>query len=96
MKAILIAVKNLRLNHFCRTFSLLSKEMLEKFLMQSHFSPKQRDPQSKNVPSLVDRSHRTNLTRNTASGKPLFLKSSAICARQEKQRRKAANFNKFP
>jgi hypothetical protein len=53
--------------------------MLEKFLKYGHFSPKQRDPQSKNVPNLVDRSHRTNLTMNTASGNPLFVKSSAIC-----------------
>jgi hypothetical protein len=79
-KAHLIGVRNLFVDHFCRTFSLFSKDIREKLWMKGHFSQKQRDPQSNKVPNLVPSNHKTTLTNNAISFTSLFARISATCS----------------
>lgn len=76
-KASLIGVKKQCWSHFCKTFSLFSKEISENFFTYGHSLPRQWLPQIISVPILVDRIFSKALTNILASKNPLFVTSSA-------------------
>lgn len=95
MKNNLKGYRSLWRDQFCRTCSLFSKEISENLRMNGHFQSKQTNPQSKNVPNLVERIFSTMLANITPSGKPLFFKSSATCSspkRKKKKKKKTRGF----
>ncbi|URD83753.1 CoA-ligase [Musa troglodytarum] len=73
--------KDFSLFHFTRTRSLFSTGMSENLLMNGNLHDRLRDPQRASVPSLVASTHRTSLTRATASFWPLLTMSSATCSK---------------